>query len=112
MTAFLLRFVLGGATVAAVPWVAAHSTARLAGIVLLFPAVTLCGFLVLGLAGGTAAVADAAGSAAITLPVVLLFLLVVRVAARTSLPLPTVLGLGLTAWLAGASLAAVTLGRR
>ena len=112
MTGLLLRFVLGGATVAAVPWVSAHSTARLAGIVLLFPAVTLCGFLALGLANGTAAVADAAGSATITLPVVLLFLLVVHVAAKTALPLPAVLGLGLTAWLTAAGLTALVLSRR
>ena len=105
----LLRFILGGATVAAVPWVAAHSSARVAGIALLFPAVTLCGFLVLGTSRGTAAVADAARASTATLPVVLMFLLVVHLTARAALPLSVVLSCGLAAWLVGAAAAAFVL---
>lgn len=107
VTGFVLRFLGAGALVAALPWVAGRSNDRLAGLLLLFPAVTLCGFLVLGLERGTRAVADAAGTAAVTLPVVLLFLLVVHLTAKAGLPLPAVLGVALGAWLAGASLAAI-----
>lgn len=109
MTNFLLRFVSAGLLVALLPLVAASLGSRLAGVVLLFPAVTLAGFVVLGLEGGTSAVAEASVGSLIALPAVLAFLLTVHLTARRQLPLPWVLSIALIAWsAAAATLANVT----
>jgi uncharacterized membrane protein (GlpM family) len=96
---YLLRFLGAGLLVASVPWVASQFSDRAAGVVLLFPAVTLSGFLVLGLERGTPAVASASASAVFAVPTVVVFLIAVHVAARLNASLPLVLAVGVTAWL-------------
>jgi uncharacterized membrane protein (GlpM family) len=111
VTAFILRFLGAGLLVAALPTIAAQLGDRFAGLVLLFPVVTASGFLVLGLDHGTAAVADASLASIAGLPTVAVFLLTVHVASRNGLGLPWVLGIGVSAWLAAASIVAAVAAR-
>jgi len=96
--AFILRFIGAGLIAAALPAIARGFNDQLAGIVLLFPVVTVSGFLVLGLDRGVHAVAQASGASVITLPAVLVFLSTVHVAARQQRPLVWVLVSGLAGW--------------
>jgi uncharacterized membrane protein (GlpM family) len=107
---YVLRFLGAGLLVASLPWVASQFSDRVAGVVLLFPAVTLSGFLVLGLERGTLAVAQASASSVLAVPTVVVFLLAVHIAARQEAALPLVLAIGVTAWLLTAIIL-VALGR-
>ncbi len=106
MTQTLLRFVLGGAIVASLPLIAERFGPTITGLAVLFPAVTLAGFLVLGQAQGLDAVAATSVRACFGLPTVAAFLLVVHLTARNGVPLPFVLLAGVGGWL----LAAVPIG--
>lgn len=105
MEQFLLRFVAAGLLVATLPWVAGRFGPNVAGLLLLFPVVTLSGLAVLGLHGGVLVVAEASRAALTAVPAVLLFLVAVHIAARWALPVPVVLAVGVTAWLLAASIA-------
>lgn len=111
VTGFMLRFLAAGLLVAALPSIAAHLGNRLAGVILLFPAVTLAGLLTLGMDRGAGAVAQASLAAIAALPAVGAFLLVVYITARKGLTLPWVLGMGVFAWLAAATIVAAVAAR-
>ena len=96
----LIRFFLGGALVATLPIIAQRFGAAIAGVVLLYPAVSFAGLLFLGQSQGVIAVATASLSAVFGLPTVLAFLLTVHVAARRGLPLPVILAAGTISWFA------------
>lgn len=105
MVAFLLRFFAAGLLVASVPLIAAQFGDRSAGMILLFPLVTVLGLSVLGMDRGNQAVAEAAISAVWALPAVLVFLLAVHWAAGHGLPLAITLGIGVAAWVLAGLLA-------
>ncbi len=111
MLAFLIRFTAAGLLVASLPIVAAHLGPRTAGLLLLFPAVSLGGLVVLGMQGGTTVVAQAALGGLTGLPAVLVFFAAVLVTAQRQLPLGLVLGIGLIAWLITASILVTVAGR-
>lgn len=104
MTPFALRFVAAGLLVALLPLIAERFTIAVAGLVLLFPIVTLVGFAVVGSQGGSAAVASASAGSLSALPAVSLFLLTVHIAARRDLGVALPLTLGLAVWFVAASL--------
>jgi uncharacterized membrane protein (GlpM family) len=103
----VLRFVGAGLLVGSLPWIAMQFGDRAAGLMLLFPVVTVSGFLVLGLERGPGAVADASAGSVAGLPLVLAFLVAVHVSARQGLSLPWIVVIGVTAWLAAASILVV-----
>ena len=103
MAAFLTRFLAAGLLVACVPLVAGRLGDRAAGVLLLFPAVTLCGFFVQALDRGVPSLVGTTIGALIGLPSVLIFIVTVHTAARARLPLPLVLGFGVTAWIIAAT---------
>lgn len=103
MLEFALRFVCGGLLVAALPWVSAAFGATVGGLVLLFPAVSLAGFIALGLDEDVTTVGRVALGSLLALPVVALFLLGTHVAARHGASLVASLSIGLTGWFAGAT---------
>ena len=102
MRDFAIRFVCGGLLVGSLPWIAARFGDAAAGLALLFPAVTLAGFTVLGLERGMGALIEASAVTVLAVPVVAVFLITVNLAARHNLSLSWTLGTGVTAWLAAA----------
>lgn len=96
----VVRFVIGGALVAALPYIAQRFGPATAGLALLFPAVSFAGLLFVGESEGMPAVASASLAAVFGLPTVAAFLLAVHVTAQRGLSLPVVLGAGLISWLA------------
>lgn len=105
MLEFTLRFIGAGLLVAVLPHIAQGFGDWIAGVILLLPVVTVSGFLVLGLERGVAAVGQAASAAVAALPAVLMFLLVVHVAARQERSLGFALMAGIAAWLVTAGMA-------
>lgn len=103
MLEFIIRFVSGGLLVASLPWIAARFGTTVAGVVLLFPVVTIAGFTVLALERGMVTLVEASEAAILTVPVVATFLIAVNLAARY-LTLTWTLAVGLGAWLLGASI--------
>ena len=112
MTQTLLRFVLGGGIVAALPFVAEKFGPTATGLSVLFPAVTFAGYLFLGQASGLGAVAAASKNSLFGLPTVACFLLIVHFGSRQGMPLPLVLSAGLVGWLLAALPIGVWLDRR
>ena len=112
MTQTLVRFVLGGAIVAALPLIADRFGPGATGLAVLFPAVTFAGFLFLGQSEGLDVVAATSVKACLGLPTVVTFLLVVHVTARNGVPLPFVLLSGVAGWLLAAVPIGLWLGRR
>ena len=106
MLDFALRFIGAGMLVAVLPAIARGFGDRVAGIILVFPVVTFCGFLVLGLERGVAPIAQASAGSIIALPAVLTFLFVVHVGAKQQRSLAWILIAGLIAWLLTATIAA------
>ena len=102
MIAFALRFVAAGILVSVLPLVAEHFGNKVAGAMLLFPAVTISGLCVQGLARGTHSLASVAVGSIVALPAVLIFLAAIYLAARVRLPLVVVLSTGMVAWLVAA----------
>lgn len=94
----ILRFILGGALIALLPMVSQQFGPAIAGVALLFPAVTLSGLYVLGQTEGSSAMAAAAGAAVLGLPTVLAFLLGVRLGASAGLSVLGSLAAGVAAW--------------
>lgn len=99
MTETLLRFFIGGALIAALPFVNERMGPAVAGVFLLYPAVTFIGLLYLGRDEGLHAVANASLAATLGLPTVLAFLLSVHYCARSGLGLPIVLAVGIASWI-------------
>lgn len=100
MTQIFVRFVLGGALVAALPLIARRLGPQTAGLALLFPAVSFAGLLFVGKSEGLPAVATTSLAAIVGLPTVIAFLLAVHVSARRGLSLPVTLALGTLSWFA------------
>ena len=100
---FLARFVVGGLHVALVPVVARHFSPHAAGLIVLFPIVTLTGFWFLAGELGDVALTQAAGTALLGLPTVAAFLLGTRLALSVGAPSGLALALGVGAWLAVAA---------
>jgi uncharacterized membrane protein (GlpM family) len=98
VTALVLRFLGAGTLVSILPWVASRFGEQVSGVILLFPAVTLAGLYVLGQERGQDAMASAAVASASALPVVLVFLVTVNLAARRGMPVPIVLATAVLAW--------------
>lgn len=98
MAEALLRFVLGGGLVAILPFVGDRFGPAIAGIVLLFPAVTFAGLLFLGRAEGLAVVAQTSASAMLGLPAVAAFLLGVHYTAAAGRNLLVTLAVGIVSW--------------
>lgn len=103
MAETLLRFILGGFIVAALPVVSRRLGPATAGVALLYPAVSFAGLLFLGRTEGMTAVARTSFAAVVALPTVLAFLLGVYFSARAGLSLPVALGLGTIGWFAAAT---------
>jgi uncharacterized membrane protein (GlpM family) len=99
VTQTVVRFVIGGSLVAAIPLVSQRAGAAAAGVLLLFPVVSLVGLLFLGVAEGMPAVARASSAAIVGLPTVVAFLVTVSALARNGRSLSTCLGAGVVAWL-------------
>ncbi len=96
---FVLRFVAGGLVIALAPIVANRYGGSIAGLILLFPIVTLTGFGFIALRSGASTMQAAAAGSLKTLPAVLVFLAGVYFGARLGLPASGALGAGLAAWL-------------
>jgi uncharacterized membrane protein (GlpM family) len=112
VTQALVRFVIGGALVALLPVAADKAGTAVAGVLLLYPAVSLAGLLFIGLADGLPAVASTSIAAVLGIPTVLAFLLSVHYSARSGLPLPLVLTIGTISWFAVATPIVVITRRR
>jgi uncharacterized membrane protein (GlpM family) len=96
---FSIRFVFGGLLVALIPLVSRAASPRLAGVLILLPAITLLSFLFIGRDQGVSAVSKASGAAIYSLPAVLAFLVGVHLVARRDGDLVTALALGVLMWL-------------
>jgi uncharacterized membrane protein (GlpM family) len=103
VTQILVRFVLGGALVAALPVIAQRLGPQTAGLALLFPAVSFAGLLFVGKSQGLPAVATASLAAVVGLPTVVAFLLAVHLSARRGMSLSVTLALGTLSWFAVAA---------
>lgn len=103
MAEAVLRFVIGGGLVALLPIVSERFGPAVAGVFLLFPAVTFTGLLFLGRAEGLAAVAQTSISAMIGLPAVAAFLLGVHYSSSAGRNLIATLLLGIASWLSVAA---------
>jgi uncharacterized membrane protein (GlpM family) len=103
MTQVIVRFVVGGALVAALPTIAQQFGPATAGLALLFPAVSFAGLLFVGQTEGLSAVAAASIAAIAGLPTVVAFLLAVHLGAQRGLSLPLVLALGTLSWFVAAA---------
>lgn len=90
---------VGGTLVALVPIVANRYGGNIAGLVLLFPVLTLTGLLFISLRLGPGAVQSATVGSIKALPAVLIFLLGVYVATRLGQSTAVALGVGLAGWL-------------
>jgi uncharacterized membrane protein (GlpM family) len=99
MTESFVRFVLGGTIVAILPFIARRFSPDIAGLVLLFPALSFAGPLVLGQSQGMSVVASTALSAIFLLPTVVAFLLPVHLAAQRDSSLAVELFAGTVSWL-------------
>lgn len=75
----LLRFVLGGTLVLIVSLAARYGKSSLAGIIALFPAITVISFYFLSLASDKKAVLAAIKSSIFSLPAVLVFLIILYI---------------------------------
>jgi uncharacterized membrane protein (GlpM family) len=102
MSQALLRFILGGAVVAAVPFVAELLGTATAGVVVLFPAVSFVALLFVGRSQGLDAVAATSLDAALALPTVAAFMLGVHFTAQRGVSLSVVLASGLICWFGAA----------
>jgi uncharacterized membrane protein (GlpM family) len=100
MTESLVRFVLGGTLVAILPIIARRFGPDIAGLVLLFPAVSFAGLLFIGQSQGMSVVASTALSAIFLLPTVVAFLLTVHLAAQRNSSLAIALLAGTLSWFA------------
>jgi uncharacterized membrane protein (GlpM family) len=111
VTQFLVRLVVGGALVAMVPWVAQRFSPRIAGVVVLFPAVTVVGLTFLWLDRGHSAVEEAAAAGVWAVPAVALYLLVLWLLLRSGVPYVGALAAAVLAWVAFAGIVLVVRGR-
>jgi uncharacterized membrane protein (GlpM family) len=98
MTEPLVRFVIGGTLVAILPVIARRLGPDIAGLGLLFPAVSFAGLLFIGRAEGLPAVASTALSAVFLLPTVVAFLLAVYFTANRGSSLSVALLCGTLSW--------------
>lgn len=112
MSQAVLRFILGGAVVAAVPLVAQLWGTAAAGVVVLFPAVSFVALLFVGRSQGLDAVAAISLDAVLALPTVVAFMLSVHFTAQRGLSLSVVLLSGLICWFGAALPIAVWLRAR
>lgn len=96
----LLRFTAGGLIVATIPIVSARLSPRVAGVLVLIPAITLLSFAFIGADQGMIAVSKASAAAILSLPTVLGFLAGVNFVARREGGLIAALSFGFLAWLA------------
>lgn len=96
---FALRFVLGGTLVAIIPCVAQRWSAQVAGVVVLFPAVTLGGLTFLWLDQGTSSAETAAISGLYAVPAVAAYLLGLWLVLRWSGSYFLAITVGILAWL-------------
>ncbi len=94
---FVLRFLVGGLLIALAPIVANRYGGSIAGLVLLFPVVTLTGFGFIALRSGGGTMQSAAAGSLKTLPAVLAFLVGVYLGTRLGLPASLALGIGIGA---------------
>jgi len=99
MNQFLARFIAGGLLIAILPIVARKASPTLAGVVAMIPAVTLFGFIFVGLEQGSLAVKDAAVGALAGLGAVLAFLATVVLISTSGRGWTQALVLGLVSWL-------------
>lgn len=97
--ATLVRFLTGGALIALLPLVSQRFGSSVAGVFLLFPAVSVIGLVVLGQAQGNSVVASASLTALIAVPTVAVFLLVVHLTLSRGIVLPLALATAIAAWL-------------
>jgi len=96
---WLPYFASGGLLVSLIPFVGNHYGPKFAGLIVLFPIVTLVGFSFLGLDNGRSAVVIGAANAIRNLPTALAFLATVYTTARKGLPLAACMTIGILAWL-------------
>lgn len=106
---FLARFLAGGLIIAALPLVANHFGAKVAGIMVTMPVLTTCGFLALGTSVEHRSIQAAAVGSLVALPSTVAYLVVLRVVIGHGLPLLAALGAAIGAWGAFAVLAGVLL---
>jgi len=99
LTSFIIRFVSAGTLVGILPWLSNHLGARVGGFVLLFPAVTLCGFMVILSGRNSVDLGEAAKGALLALPAVAVFVLTTSAVARLSVPGVVALACGVCSWL-------------
>lgn len=102
----LYRFVLGGVVVAALPVVAARVGPRIAGVLVLVPVVTLCGFVALNLDQGPGSVHAATKGSLIGLPALVGYLVVLRLSIQHGIAFGWSMTLAVVAWTALAALLA------
>ena len=100
MAESLVRFVFGGALVAVLPMIARQFGPDIAGLALLFPAVSFAGLLLIGQSEDISVVGSTALSAIFLLPTVVAFLLAVHIAAQNRLSLAVALLAGTLSWFA------------
>lgn len=98
--ATVARFIAGGALVALLPLVSQRFGPATAGVLLLFPAVSVVGLVVVFQAQGTVAMQAATLTALVAIPTVMAFLLVTYVALVHGLGATWALVCGIVAWLA------------
>lgn len=101
---FILRFTIGGLVVASVPLIAQHWSPRVAGALVLFPALTVGGLTMLWLDRGTSSTETAAVSGLFAVPAVAAYLFVLWLTLRLGGSYPLALGLGVLTWLVIAAL--------
>jgi uncharacterized membrane protein (GlpM family) len=101
---WVLYFIGGGLLMTLVPFIGSHYSPRIAGLIMLFPLVTLVSLSFLGIESGRDAVVAGTGSAIKSLPTVLSFLIAVYVASSNGFPLTGSILIGILAWLVTAFL--------
>ena len=100
---FLARFAIGGLLVALAPIVGSRLGAQYAGLALLFPIVTLTGFVFVWVRSGPDMMRDASVGALKGVPAVAIFLAAVYVSSRLGSPPVVCLAIGVVFWLATAT---------
>jgi uncharacterized membrane protein (GlpM family) len=109
---FILRFLAGGALVAAVPLIATRVGPAIAGVMVMLPVVTLLGFVFVAQTSGASAVEGTSLSALLAVPAIVAYLVVTYVSLRVGVHVSHALIAGVAAWMCVAIPIAAILSRQ
>lgn len=109
VTQFIVRFVLGGAIVAALPLLARVAGPTVAGMVISLPVIAGSSLYFVGSEQGNAAAGKTSLGALFAMPAIVGFLIAVNVGVRLGASYKGAIAIGVVAWLAIASPIAIAL---